>query len=141
MWHIPASPYAKPEDASDTSYASTYSAYDNRRSLAIGISVSGDSNVVSCLDQLKRNVHGRTAGLSLSLSLVSLVYLFKWVEIMTDLNSTPGARVIARFQVQGYTATFSILLYSFFMSENNSEYVIWIWMMSNCAFVANMFWT
>jgi hypothetical protein len=141
MWHIPASPLnVKIGDY----YSSSYSSYgdDSRRFLAAGSDLStssGEYKTISCLDQLKDNTHGRTGGFSISLALVSLLYLFKWLEIFTDKNATVGARTIARYSAQGFVATFCFMILAFKMCNDYGEYVLWIWMASNCAYVASLF--
>ena len=141
MWHIPASPLnVKIGDY----YSSSYSSYgdDSRRLLATGSDLStssGEYKTISCLDQLKDNTHGRTGGFSISLALVSLLYLFKWLEIFTDKNATVGARTIARYSAQGFVATFCFMILAFKMCNDYGEYVLWIWMASNCAYLGSLF--
>jgi hypothetical protein len=141
MWHIPASPLnMKRDDYSSSSYSSYGD--ESRRFLAtgslLGVS-SSEYKTISCLDQLKDNVHGRTGGFSLSLALVSFLYLYKWLEIVTDKGSSIGARTIAKYQAQGYAATFCILILAFILSNDYGEYVLYIWMASNCAYIASLF--
>lgn len=135
MWHIPASPLnVKIVNDSGSSY--------RRELLALGSgnAVSSDEyKTFSCLEQLKDNIHGRTAGFSLSLALVSLVYLFKWLEIYTDMNASKGAQTFAKNQARSYLLTFLMMLFSFFACREYSQYVAWMWVASNCTYLANTF--
>jgi hypothetical protein len=143
MWHVPASPLNIKiyEDDISSSY-SAYSADDARRFLATGSTYGASSSeykTFSCLRQVKQNVHGRTAGFSLSLALVSVIYIFKWMEIVLDVDASLGARTIAKYQSAGYLGTFLMMLLSYFMSANNSRHVVWMWMGSSCVYIFSLF--
>mmetsp|Transcript_13912 Transcript_13912/g.18055 ORF Transcript_13912/g.18055 Transcript_13912/m.18055 type:complete len:722 (-) Transcript_13912:171-2336(-) len=146
MWHIPAKEL-KIAITDDASYGSSYSygtSYSDRRYLAIGSSYSVSSqeyDIFSPLEQLKENVHGRTYGLSLCLALNSLLYCFKWLEIVTDKEATQGARTISMYQSAGYAITFVIMMVACAITvSHNSQYVVFAWMGANTAYVASMFY-
>jgi uncharacterized membrane protein len=121
MWHIPGTNITidlQGDDDGGSSYSSSssysaynaysaYSAYARRLAGSYGSSSygggsSGNSETFTPMEQMKYNVDGASHGFAMCLVLNNILYIFKWMEISTNENASPGARSIAQHLANTY---------------------------------------
>ena len=88
IWHIPVAPQDVELPSSPTSYAPysrrlAGSSYDNNE--------YGNVATFTPVEQMRANVRGSAFGFSFFLGLNCLLYVGRWLEILTDLAASVGA--------------------------------------------------
>lgn len=161
MWHIPSEDVIIERGSDDgsgyssySSYSSSYSsysaysAYSSRRQLGGSYSAgSGNYDTYTPVQQMQQNIYGRCFGFTLCIALNNLLYIFKWMEIITDPNASPGAVTISRHQAGAYMGVCFITCIAARLAHHGTsdkegvgKYVMYLWMFGNVAYIGSFYY-
>jgi len=165
MWHIPAynvtierngddsssySAYGSSYSGYGSSYSaySAYTAYSRRLAGSTYSASSGNSDVYTPLEQIKYNINDASFGFFLCLVINNIIYIFKWMEIVTDEHATKGARSISAHLARTYVATFIVYSIGAILAKTNydnsdpdhnnvTKYTIYLCLLGTMCYIAS----